>query len=196
MTTRFFRDGFDPACGTSKSFPGVLGGSFYYHVQMFTNTSSSAACVTMVLSSPTCDVQAGAYINSFNPLDLSTNYLADSGASTGDSSPQICSFSVPAGAKFLVVVDDLSGGSCTNYTMQLSGLPCGAPMLIAQPAGGPAVHLFWSTAAGGYVLEGTPTLTSPSWSAITNQPIVSGGAYNVTNSTLVPVDRFYRLHKP
>jgi hypothetical protein len=34
------------------------------------------------------------------------------------------------------------------------------------------------------------------WSTITNEPIVSGGNYNVTNTSVLPTNRFYRLHKP
>jgi hypothetical protein len=34
------------------------------------------------------------------------------------------------------------------------------------------------------------------WGTITNEPIVSGGNYNVTNSSVLPNNRFYRLHKP
>jgi hypothetical protein len=39
-------------------------------------------------------------------------------------------------------------------------------------------------------------LPANSWTTVTNQPIVNGGRFNVTNSSLNPTNRFYRLHKP
>ncbi len=58
-------------------------------------------------------------------------------------------------------------------------------------------HLYWDTSAGGYVLQSVSNLTATAWGAVTNEPMVSGGNYNVTNSITVPAtNQFYRLQQP
>ena len=128
-----------------------------------------------------------------------TNYLGDSGDSTVDINPgpQSCSVTVPAGAKFLVSVNEIApGAGCGNYSLQLSGLPCPPPVLAIDPLiPAPAVRLHWPTWAGGYKLEATPSLVPTTWAFVTNEPIVTGLQFNVTN-TPPPTNRFYRLNKP
>jgi hypothetical protein len=41
------------------------------------------------------------------------------------------------------------------------------------------------TSAGGYVLEADSNLVVNAWDTITNEPIVNGGNYNVTNSAVL-----------
>lgn len=143
------------------------------------------------------------YLNAFDPSNLATNYLADSGGSTLTSTsgsavgPQSCSAEIPAGAKFVVEVNEINlGGGSTNYTLQLSGLPCPPPVLSVQTVQTNKARLFWPSWAGGYLLEATPSFTPTNWTTITNEPIVSSLKYNVTNGTLTPTNRFYRLKKP
>jgi hypothetical protein len=45
-------------------------------------------------------------------------------------------------------------------------------------------------------VEADSNLLVNAWGTITNEPIVSGGNYNVTNSSVLPNSRFYRLHRP
>jgi hypothetical protein len=47
----------------------------------------------------------------------------------------------------------------------------------------------------GFNLEASPSLAPTTWATVTNEPIVSAGLYNVTNSS-PPTNRFYGLHKP
>jgi len=47
----------------------------------------------------------------------------------------------------------------------------------------------------GYRLAATPTLNNPSWTDITNEPIVDNGRFSVTN-TMNQTNWFYRLQKP
>ena len=100
------------SCGSPKPYPGSTAGSFHYDVYAFTNTSPADACVSVLLTAG-CAVQAGVYLNSFDPLNIATNYLGDSGYST-DGGPQSCSVTVPAGAKFLVTEQ-----LCGRYWLQL-----------------------------------------------------------------------------
>jgi autotransporter-associated beta strand protein len=202
FTNRVARDTQVASCGAPKAWPGAFTGTnYHYDVYRFPNTTGSDACVTVELAG-SCDVQATAYLNSFNPADLSQNYLGDAGWSTGSGSwglngPTTFSCKVPAGAVLMVTVNEITPGEgCSSYTLQLSGLPCPQPTLAISPAGTPNnVRVDWPTWAGGYQLEARPTVVSGTWINVTTEPIVSGGRYNVTNQSLVPPELFYRLHK-
>lgn len=198
QTNRISRNLVVASCGSPKPYPGSTTGSFHYDVYAFTNTSAVDACVTVLLTSA-CNVQAGVYLNAFDPLNITNNYLGDSGDSTVDVNPgpQSCSVTVPAGAKFLVSVNEITtGAGCGSYTVQVSGLPCPPPVLAIDPLiPAPAVRLHWPTWAGGYKLEATPSLAPTNWAFVTNEPIVAGVQFNVTN-TPPPTNRFYRLNKP
>jgi hypothetical protein len=57
-------------------------------------------------------------------------------------------------------------------------------------------RLHWSTAAGGYQLESETNAQAGAWTTVTNEPMVNGGNYNMTNSSALPTNQFYRLHLP
>jgi autotransporter-associated beta strand protein len=193
QTNRIFRDSVIASCGLPKDWPGTQSGSYYYDVYGFTNTTGADACVTVKLTSAG-DAQAALYLGSFDPLSISNNYVADAGPTT---STNTFSGTVPAGAPFYVTVNEVhSGAGCPSYALQLSGLLCPPPTLAISPAGTPNnVRVYWPTWAGGYQLEARPTVVSGAWGNVTTEPIVSGGRYNVTNQSLVPPERFYRLQK-
>ncbi len=204
QTNRIYRSGEIASCGTAKTWPGYYEGlpgiARHYDIYAFTNNTGADACVTAVLTSPG-DLQAGIYLNGFVPSNVASNYLADSGDSTISyidyvNRPQSCSASIPPGATFYVTVNELNPGIGSTYTLQLSGLPCPPPTLNIQPVAPNQNRISWDTSAGGYLLEAVPYLAVTNWTGITNEPIVSGGDYTVTNSTGVPPNRFYRLHKP
>ena len=203
QTNRLFRNGSQPSCGSPKTFPGTVAGSFHYDAYAFTNTTAADACVTVLLTA-SCDVQAGIYLNAFDPLNIATNYLGDSGASTGTGTglgvlagPQSCSATIPAGAKFFVTVNEIgTGAGCSGYTLQLSGLPCPPPVLaVNRAAAANSVRVNWPTSAGGYQLEAINSLSKTNWAAVTNEPLVNLGRFNVTNK-MNPTNSFYRLKKP
>jgi subtilisin-like proprotein convertase family protein len=195
QTGRWIGNSVVASCGTPKTWAGTSAGSFHYDVYTFTNTSPADACVTVELQSPS-NILATAYLNSFNPASITSNYLGDAGNSThGGQTTFSCT--VPAGATFLVVVTEVIANAGTQpYTLQLSGLPCPPPTLSIQPVPANKARLYWPTWAGGYLLESESNLVSSAWATVTNEPIVGNDQYNVTNSTINPTNRFYRLHKP
>lgn len=202
QTGRWFRDGIGTgsSCGLPKSWPGLNDSNpHHYDVYTFTNVSLGDACVTVGLQGGSnANVMAAAYLDSFDPADISTNYLGDAGGSTGtQGGTALFSCSVPAGATFLVVVNEVSPNSGTlPYTLFLSGLPCPPPSLAIDPASpAPAVRVHWPTSAGGYGLEATPSLNPSAWTQVGVEPVVSGGRFTITNSA-PPTNEFYRLHKP
>jgi hypothetical protein len=68
---------------------------------------------------------------------------------------------------------------------------------LAQPrleisTSGNVSLLSWPSTAGGYVIETTPSLTSPTWEIATNAPVISADRYVLTNSWS-DQSRFFRL---
>ncbi len=152
---RISRNSLISRCTTPKTFPGIVSGSVHYDTYTFTNTSPSDACVTIDLRAG-CDVHASAYLASFDPLNIASNYLADQGISTAQPGgvDYPFSFTVPAGATFVVVVNEIDGNvGCTNYTLTLSGLPCPSPALAIGTIPNVGTKLSWPNSAGGYILE-------------------------------------------
>lgn len=184
-------------CAAPKSFPGMVSGNVHYDVYAYTNTYPFDACVSISLSA-NCDVEASAYSGSFDPSNLASNYLGDSVFSTGQGLGTNFPFSctVPAGSRFVVVVNEIdSNAGCTNYTLALSGLACAPPALAIETISNSTARLSWPDSVGGYILESSPSALAPQWSAVTNEPLVDGGTYSLTNETTATT-KFYRLHKP
>jgi autotransporter-associated beta strand protein len=204
QSNRWNREFIVGSCGSPKSwsgFGGIIGTNYHYDVYTFTNSSAADACVTVHLQSIS-NLMAAAYLNNFNPLNISNNFLGDAGFSTGtdinsSGDDTVFSCTVPAGAQFQITVNEVLPFEGTQpYTLYLSGLPCPPPTLAIDPLiPVPNVRVHWSTSAGGYKLEGTPSLSPAIWTGVTNEPIVTGGEYRVTNSA-PPVNQFYRLNKP
>lgn len=193
QTGRLTRANGIASCGQPKSCPGAYDSvARHYDLYTFTNTSGADACVTVSLTS-SCGTEAFAvaYLDTFNPADLCANYLGDAGV----SGSAIFSVTVPAGARFVVVVNEVTpNAGCAGYTLNLSGLQCPQPTLLVDPLPS-KVRLHWPTWAGGYQLDASTNAVPTAWSAVTNEPIVSGGRLSVTNDTPAPPTKFYRLRK-
>lgn len=120
----------DPAstCGTAKAFPGTTGtGSRRYDSYTMTNTGSSPVCATITLQTDKADtdtLQAIAYLGSFNPASLGTNYLGDTSFSPLPGYAKTMSVTVPAGATIVITVNEAAGsGTGSPYTLQVQGIP-------------------------------------------------------------------------
>src|SRR5262249_39622347 len=121
------RDGVASLCGIAKPFPSLFDtATRQFDAYTFaTCPTSSASCVTVTLSSPDINPFSSAYSGSFNPNDITKNYLADAGVS-GNST---FSFNIPAGQQtFTIVVNDVPSGppSGSNYTLTVSGACIGS----------------------------------------------------------------------
>ncbi|KAF0226141.1 MAG: hypothetical protein FD167_4883, partial [bacterium] len=143
QTSRVFRDGIATGC-KGKPFPGTLAGNFKYDAYRFQNTSSEDRCMTVNLNKVSCSntsLFASAYLNCFNPNNITQNYIADAGTSTNN---RAFSFNVPAGAQFVVVVSSVvsSNVSCRDYSFSINGMTdCGNPDFnLACTKGAPLEH--------------------------------------------------------
>jgi hypothetical protein len=132
QTARLGRDGVTSACGTAKVCPGPLGtGPRLYDIYSFTNQGGVTACATITLtagcSPATNPIIAVAYLGSFDPANLCTNYLGDPGGSPNLTNS--FKVNVPAGATLLLNVHEINAGllGCSSYTLNVSGLYCDNP---------------------------------------------------------------------
>ncbi len=121
---RLLRDYKPSVCATPKTMPGLSSTSArHYDVYNFTNTSGAARCVTVSLNSACTgihDIFSVAYLGSFDPNNITANYLGDSGNSPRPDASY--SFTVPAGANYAVVVHELNANAgCGAYTVTVSG---------------------------------------------------------------------------
>ena len=131
------------ACGTTKANPGAVGttgatAARRYDAYTFTNNSASPICVTVQLTSATSALMhAVAYLNSFNPAAVGTNYVADNGGSTtsGAGLAQLFSFTVQANQNFVIVVSESNqnGAIGVSYNLRVTGLPPTAVPANAAP---------------------------------------------------------------
>ncbi|HLG16158.1 MAG TPA: S8 family serine peptidase [Blastocatellia bacterium] len=146
---RLTRDGDSTLCGLSEPCPGPFGaGTRRYDAYSFTTCPSPTPYCVEVTLTTTCQgtnpaLFGAAYLGSFDPNNICTNYLGDAGVSRIDGGPASFSFNVPGGATFVVVVHEVNqdlGLNCA-YTLTVSGLclPCGAvtgPLILSAERSG------------------------------------------------------------
>jgi len=140
QTARLGRNGIMSVCGTQKANPGTLGtGNRSYDLYSFVN-GPTATCVT-IATTAMCPVATNpiitvAYLTTFNPANITQNYLGDPGGSPSPSNS--FSVNVPANATLLINVHEINPGTgCSGYTIMVSGLvansagsgPCAACMI-------------------------------------------------------------------
>ena len=121
-------DGIASVCGTSKTCPGSSGPNVPYVANTFTNDTGADVCLT-VDGSSTCTGNSRmtlvAYLGSFDPSNVCTNYLADSGDQLGSGTPVEFSTVVPAGQSFVIVAADASpGNDCGQFCFTMSAVAC------------------------------------------------------------------------
>jgi hypothetical protein len=126
---RLNRDGTPAQCQAPESCPDVLDPSpRHYDAYTYTNSTGEAACFNVDLhAGSSCTglnyIFSAVYLHSFDPTNLCSNYLADIGTSPNPSG--VYSFSVPAGATFVVVVHEIDpNAGCGSYSLAVSSCLC------------------------------------------------------------------------
>ncbi|HEU4386250.1 MAG TPA: HYR domain-containing protein, partial [Blastocatellia bacterium] len=139
QTARLNRNGVSSTCA-GKANPGVTGtGTRQYDSYTFTSCSSAPSCVTATLVNACTGANpamlAAAYTGSFNPASVTTNYLGDPGSSQIAAGPSSFSFTVAAGATFVLVVSEVNQGLALgcNYTLTISGVCISCPTANQLP---------------------------------------------------------------
>ncbi len=122
------RSGIPQTCPASNSCE-VAGDQLLHHYDSytFTNTSGSTQCVTIDTNSACSGVRfifTAAYLGSFDPNNICTNWIGDSGSNPDPD--QAFQVEVPDGQTLVVVVSNFTAkGTCPAYTLTVGGL-CGA----------------------------------------------------------------------
>lgn len=124
QTNRINRNGITPTCDTPKAFPGIIGtGPTTFDDFTFTNTATTSTCVEVsyqALTGNGAGIFAVAYEGSFNPANISQNWLSDAGFSPGTGRVTF-SFNLPARQTLhLVFNDTMAGGSFVGQTYQFT----------------------------------------------------------------------------
>jgi hypothetical protein len=122
-------DGIPSTCGNSKSCPGFSGPNTPYVAFAFANSTGVDQCVT-VNGTSSCTgiskIDLTAYLGSFVPSNVCTNYLGDSGAQLGNAESVSSSVTVPAGATFVVVAAaHRPVNDCGQFCFTMSSVACG-----------------------------------------------------------------------
>ena len=140
-------------CGSTKSTDQSQDNSGPYRYDLYTIPSAGTTCFTIQLSTP---LGAGrsysvAYLNSFNPNSILTNYLGDLGIQGGMQAGLTRSYSVqvPGGNSLVVEVEEYDpGAGVSTYTLDVTGSTPTAVKLVSfhAAAAGRNVIVSWRTA--------------------------------------------------
>src|SRR4029077_15910941 len=145
QTDRLFRSGIPQTCPASTSC-AILGDGLprHYDEYTFTNTTGATQCVTVDTNTPctgTNFIFIGAYLGSFDPNNICTNWIGDAGSSPNPDQP--FQFDLADGQTVVVVVSEVTpDAGCPGYTVTVSGIcgggvtPTPTPTPTCPPGGG------------------------------------------------------------
>lgn len=125
---RLSQNGVDSSCANPKTCPGVIAGNtFAFDAYQFQNTGASSACATITFQQG-CGVNQAvhpvAYLGSFDPNNICTNYLGDMGHSINAGEAGSFSVNVPAGQTLTLVIHRTGTvDGCSSYHFTVTGLP-------------------------------------------------------------------------
>jgi hypothetical protein len=124
---RLFREGVPQNCNESTTC-SIFGDPtpHHYDAYTFTNTGTSQQCVRVDINTPCTDTNSifiGAYLGSFDPNNICTNWIGDSGSSPDPHSG--FNFDLCDGETVVVVVSEvIANAGCSSYTVTVRGLGC------------------------------------------------------------------------
>jgi hypothetical protein len=137
QTDRLYRDSFPDFCACAGTCFTVAAGAIHYDAYTFTNMTGSAQCVTVDINTD-CQgsnfIFTAAYLGTFDPNNICTNWIADEGQSPIPGNATPFSFNIEDGQTFVLVVSEVTANAgCPSYTMTVSGL-CGGVTPTPTPS--------------------------------------------------------------
>ena len=142
---RLFRSGIPQTCPASTTCATFGDGlPRHYDSYTFTNTTGATQCVTVdtnTACTATNFIFIGAYLGSFDPNNICTNWIGDSGFSPNPDQP--FQFNVDNGQTFVVVVSEVTpNAGCPGYTVTITpqSICGGGGTPTPTPAGVADVH--------------------------------------------------------
>jgi len=127
--SRIFRDAVSSNCNPPKAFPGTFGNAQQnYNIHEF-SIANGDSCVTVNYTSGNCETSAlpVAYMNSYDPTNLSLNYLGDTG--TNAAGLASFDFEIPSGNQLLIVVTSVDGPVDCDYSFTVENYSCQPPII-------------------------------------------------------------------
>jgi hypothetical protein len=138
-TPRLFRDGIPDTCGAAGACATSGTGNFHYDQYTVINTTGSTQCVFVDVNTACTGnnfIYVAAYLGSFNPSSICTNWIADEGGSPNPTQP--FSFNLGAGQTAVLVVNEVvNDAGCPAYTLTVSGA-CGGATPTPTPSPTPS----------------------------------------------------------
>ena len=140
QTDRLFRSGVPQTCPPSTTCATFGDGlPHHYDEYTFTNTTGSTQCVTVdtdTACTGTNFIFIASYLGSFDPANICTNWIGDSGSSPDIGVPAPYQFNLDDGQTVVIVVSEVTpDAGCAGYTVTVSGI-CGggvSPTPTASP---------------------------------------------------------------
>ncbi len=133
---RLFRSGIESTFLAPKTYPGNVstpsGG--YTIVGVLGFGSEAWLDVTISTTTPCCQSFVAAYLDSYDPTNLATNYLGDGGNSPTPTTPDHFQVIVPGGHSLVLVgqtVTSLSAATGTNFSFSVDQVPEPATITLA-----------------------------------------------------------------
>jgi hypothetical protein len=129
QTDRLFRSGIPQTCPATTSC-AIFGDPTprHYDEYTFTNTTGAPQCVTVdtdTACTGTNFIFIAAYLGSFDPANICTNWIGDSGSSPDIGVPAPFSVDLDDGQTVVIVVSEVTpDAGCPGYTVTVSGI-CG-----------------------------------------------------------------------
>ena len=129
QTDRLFRSGIPQTCPATTTC-ATFGDGLPHHFDeyTFTNTTGATQCVTVdtdTACTGTNFIFIASYLGSFDPANICTNWIGDSGSSPDIGVPAPFSFDLDDGQTVVIVVSEVTpDAGCAGYTVNVSGI-CG-----------------------------------------------------------------------
>ncbi|HET6313381.1 MAG TPA: hypothetical protein VFH60_06060, partial [Chloroflexia bacterium] len=187
QTGRLGRSAAISSCAVPKTCPAV-GDTLVRHYDSypFTNNSGTSQCVTVrvINQCGNNSLLIAAYLGTFDPNNLCTNYLADMGLSGPDFT---YSFNVPNGASYVVtVLENSPNVGCANYNIRVSPCDVGTPLPTVTgtpPTATPTITPVPPTVTRTATAVVTPSATPCSVTTLLNEGFETGTLGTFTRTT-------------
>ncbi len=137
QTSRINRVGGPSTCAVVRTCGGPADSApRHYDSYTYVNTTGVAQCVLVSINSLGCantGIESAAYLTSFDPTNICTNWLADAGTFVGPTYSY--SFTAPAGATIIITVNENETNvGCASYTVNINNCATGGTA-TPTPAG-------------------------------------------------------------
>ncbi|HJR08621.1 MAG TPA: M36 family metallopeptidase [Pyrinomonadaceae bacterium] len=188
QTQRVFRGGTPSDCN-NRPFPGVNADPSpvlrRFDQYTYVNSSASPACIRVTFTANNAGIHSVAYLGAYNPANISQNYLGDYGAAYVANTFASYSFTVPAGATYVIVFHEITPNTpaTIDYTFSQCNLGSAPPSPTPTPRVAQPGEVLISEFRQSGVVAAPPASPSPT-PTTTNVNDEYVELYNNTDATI------------